>query len=230
MNFLAIDSFSSTLSIAVSTKGGEIYYKEADAGTSHCELIIHIIDSLLNCASLVPGDLDGVLCMSGPGSFTGLRIGYSTAKALALSHSIPFAAVPTFDCIALRERTENECNKVILALIKAGKNAYFYAFFKDGTRITSDKDADAARIALEINNLIKSGYGKITLSGPGAVDLLNSLPELNENLTINNGNKGYAKEIISIAKIRKILDNNGREFLYSGPEYIRKTDAELNLM
>jgi len=229
MNFLAIDSFCQVLSVAV-VKGDEVFYQEADAGVRHCELVISLIENQLTRACLKPAELDGVLCMGGPGSFTGLRIGYSTAKALALSLSIPFASVPTLDCIAFRDTEKFECDRLFLALIQARKNAYFYAFFKGKIRLTPDKDADTAVIKLEIQEYLNSGYNKIILSGPGAVDFMNSLPELRENLIPLYQNKGYAEELISIAKTRKIPDNNSREFLYSGPEYIRKTDAELNLM
>ena len=95
MNFLAIDSASSILSIAVS-KGDEVFYKEVsseDVRLSESAMVV--INNIMKNADLKPCDLDGVLCMKGPGSFTGLRIGYSIAKGLALSLNVPFAVVPT---------------------------------------------------------------------------------------------------------------------------------------
>jgi tRNA threonylcarbamoyladenosine biosynthesis protein TsaB len=219
MKVLAIDSASSILSVAVS-HGDEIFYTETEAGMKHSELVMDCIANQMKKARLETKDLEGVLCLSGPGSFTGLRIGYSTAKGLALSLSIPFAAVPALDCIAF-QKTDG----IVLAMIKASKNACFYAFFQNGKRITDDKDGDFAQIAEEIS-LYRE---KITLTGPGAVMFYDSLPQEQKNgLFINSGEKGCAKEIIAVAQIRKILDNDNSEFLHSGPDYIRLPDAQGN--
>jgi tRNA threonylcarbamoyladenosine biosynthesis protein TsaB len=58
------------------------------------------VDQLLRDAGWRPRDLEGVAVATGPGSFTGLRIGVSAAKGLALALSIPLAVVPTLDAMA----------------------------------------------------------------------------------------------------------------------------------
>ena len=58
------------------------------------------IDRLLGDAGWAPRDLEGLAVAVGPGSFTGLRIGLSTVKGLALALAIPVAAVPTLDAMA----------------------------------------------------------------------------------------------------------------------------------
>ncbi|MCL2214183.1 MAG: tRNA (adenosine(37)-N6)-threonylcarbamoyltransferase complex dimerization subunit type 1 TsaB [Treponema sp.] len=222
MNYLAIDSCSSVLSVAVS-RNDDIYYAYNNECMKHSELAMDLIDSKMKEAALKPNELNGVLCMRGPGSFTGLRIGYSIAKALSLSLSIPFASVPTLDCIAWKE---NNDEKIILAVIEARKNVYFYAFYRGALRLTPDADADADQIA----DKIKQFNDVITLTGPGAEKLYSSLLQKErKNINLNNENTGYAGEIIKIAKKIKILDNGTADFLYSGPEYIRKTDAEISL-
>ena len=242
MNLLAIDSASKILSAAVS-KGDEIFCTETDAEMRQSELVMGFIDNLTKQADLKPCDLNGVLCMGGPGSFTGLRIGYSIAKGLALSLSIPFAAVPTLDCIAYqktinREQLTNNGEitnpSLQLAVIQARKNAFFYAFFRGGERITADGDADFEQIAGEIKRYGSySGTAcqeQILLSGPGSALLYESLPEsLRKNIKLENETGGYAREIILLAKKRNMPDNENTAPLFSGPEYIRKTDAELNL-
>ena len=227
MNLLSIDSSSSVLSVAVSC-GDNIYYTETDAGMKHSELIMDCIACQMEKAFIKPCDLNGVLCMGGPGSFTGLRIGYSIAKGLCLSLSIPFAPVPTLDCIA-ESVIKNEDTDLVLAVIEARKNAYFYSFFKRGQKITADNDADSMQMTTEIEEYIKK-LKKISLTGPGSDIFYNSLPDyLKESIILKKKTMGYAKEIISIAKSRKILDNDNTVYLYSGPEYLRKTDAEIAL-
>ena len=230
---LAIDTFAQILSIAV-ISGEEIYYAETEEGMKHSELVMDYIDALMKSANLKPCDLQGVLCMGGPGSFTGLRIGWSIAKGLALSLSIPFAPVPTLDCIAYQRTVNKEQRTVILALVESRKNSYYYAFFKDGKRLTPDKDADSAQIGREIKNYEE----KIVLTGHGSGLFFNSLgQEEKQNLILKSEKRGYAKEIIytaletslRLAQNRNIFDNDHIAYLYSGPEYIRLTDAEAAL-
>jgi len=225
MKLLAIDTAASILSVAVSN-GDEILSAETEAGTSHSELVMDLIDSLVKKARIKPKDLNGILCMGGPGSFTGLRIGYSIAKGLALSLSIPFAPVPTLDCIANNEKYSHG---LTLAVIEARKNACFYAFFKDGQRLSEDKDSNLSQIANEIERY-QNEHKQITLTGPGSKLLYEHLNENTKNeLSPIFEKNGYAKELIAIAKSKNLFNNDCTSYLYSGPEYIRKTDAEIAL-
>ena len=219
MNLLAVDSACSILSVALSCND-KIFYEQLQAGTKQSECVMDIIDSLVKEASLKPEDLNGILCMGGPGSFTGLRIGYSIAKGLALSLSIPVVPVPTLDCVAFEARNEG----LVLAVIQARKNAWFYSFFKNGDRITCDSDGEFEQIAAEIER----HHEKIILTGPGSKTFHDlSAENIKEKIILKNQEKGYARELISIAKMQNLLDNDNTAYLYSGPEYIRKTDAEL---
>jgi len=225
MNLLAIDTAASVLSVAVAN-GSEIFSAETEAVTRHSELVMELIDDLIKKAHIQPKDLNGILCMGGPGSFTGLRIGYSIAKGLALSLSVPFAPVPTLECIA---NNEQFAQGLTLALIEARKNAFFYAFFKGGQRLTEDKDSDSSQIANEIERH-KNEYRQITITGPGSKLLYEHLNENTKNeLSLVFKNDGYAKELIAIARSKNLFSGDCTAHLYSGPEYIRKTDAEIAL-
>jgi tRNA threonylcarbamoyladenosine biosynthesis protein TsaB len=224
LNLLAIDTACSVLSIAVS-KDDEIFYTEAEAGLRHSELVMDMIDNQMKKASLAPSGIDGVICMGGPGSFTGLRIGYSIAKGLALSLSVPFIAVPTLDCMAFAFHSRG----FVLPVIEARKKSWFYSVFYGEKKIKPDVEADAAQIADEIIKTAETKKEKIILTGSGAASLFSSLSqEAVKHLIYNNESRGYAGELIAITKKQNLMDNDNSAFLYSGPEYIRKTDAELN--
>ena len=223
MNLLAIDSSGSILSIAVS-RGGEIFCEDTQADMKHSEIVMDCIEKQMAMAELKPRDLEGVLCMGGPGSFTGLRIGYSIAKGLALSLSIPFAVVPTLDCIAYSGE-----HSILIPVIQARKDAFFYTIFRNKERLTPDADASTAQIIEEIKSYANKNE-KITITGAGAEILFNSMSqELKSAVNLNFENRGYAKELITIAKDKDLFNNDNSAFLYSGPEYIRKTDAEISL-
>jgi tRNA threonylcarbamoyladenosine biosynthesis protein TsaB len=231
MNLLAIDAASSILSVAVAA-GDDVRYMDTEAGMKHSELVMDTIDTLMRGAGLAPNDLDGVLCMGGPGSFTGLRIGFSIAKGLALSLDIPFAPIPSLDCIALPY-----CAAPILTapVIIARKNAFFFALYRGSERIMPCADASPEEIADAINSRREKGE-KTILTGPGADKLYNALPQDPQDpqggrnlIDLFCENRGYAKELIALAKKNNIFCNDNTACLIKGPEYIRKTDAEINL-
>jgi len=226
MNLLAIDSAASVLSVALAS-GEHTWNFEAAAGLRHSELIMDIVDILTKKAGIKPDDLDGVLCMGGPGSFTGLRIGFSVAKGLALSLNIPFVPIPSMDCIA----AVYSCwPGLVVPVIDARTNAFFCALFYGGKRLCQDMDADPGQIAAAINSE-KTGSEKVLLAGPDAEKLYNKL--------MDNGNfagildiaprRGYALSLLDIAKNKEIFDNDNTVWHIKGPEYVRKSDAEINL-
>jgi len=226
MNLLAIDSACSSLSIAV-LREEEIFYYKTEAGMKHSELVMNIINTQMEKACLKPAGLNGVLCMGGPGSFTGLRIGFSIAKGLALSLSIPFVPVPTLECIAYK------ASGLCLPVIQARKNAFFFAMFDGSKRITEDADGDINQIAEIIRDLSREKSHeneKILITGPAADESYKALPPELKSLCECSHNDGYAKELILIAKDKILFNTDNAAFLYSGPEYIRKTDAEINLL
>ena len=222
MNLLAIDAACSVLSVAVS-RDRDYYYDQTDAGMKHSELVMELINKEMEKADMKPADLNGILCMGGPGSFTGLRIGFSIAKGLALSLGIPFVPVPTLECIAY------SAIGLSIPVIQARKDAYFYSLFNDGRRITEDCDGTLSQITeLIIKNTRENE--KINITGHFAEDIYNNLSEEIKSLCIYSCNrKGYAAELIKLAKNKDLFYNDNTAYLYSGPEYIRKTDAEINL-
>jgi tRNA threonylcarbamoyladenosine biosynthesis protein TsaB len=220
MNLLAVDSSFAMLS-AAAARGDGVFYTEAEAGTKHSQIVMSLLAEVMLKASLKPEDLEGVLCTGGPGSFTGLRIGYAVAKGLALSLSIPFVSIPTLDCFAFPYNGTKD--KLVLAVTESKKASWYYAFFNNGKRLTEDKDGDARTIAAEIKEIT-------TLTGPAAASLYNELsPEQQKKIVLDENKQGYARELITIAKMNNLFDKDCTQYLYSGPEYIRKTDAEASL-
>ncbi len=62
--------------------------------------VLEDVDSLLRAAGAEPGDLDALAVGTGPGSFTGIRIGVATARGLSLALGIPVAGISTLDALA----------------------------------------------------------------------------------------------------------------------------------
>jgi len=222
MNLLAIDAAGSSLSAAVS-RGRGSYYAQTEEGMKHSELVMDLINAQMEKADLKPSDLNGVLCMGGPGSFTGLRIGFSIAKGLALALNVPFVPVPTLECIAY------SAIGLSLPVIQARKDAFFFALFNDGRRITEDCDGHISQITEVIRERTRKNE-RLNITGPAAASVFGCLPEELKPFCIYScNNKGYAAELINIANNKNLFYTDNNAYLYSGPEYVRKTDAEIKL-
>jgi len=241
MNLLAVDTATEKLSIALAANN-DVWLFEADAGLRHSELVMETIDMLFKKAALRPEDLTGIVCMGGPGSFTGLRIGFSLAKGLALALGCSFTAIPTLDCIA---RPLSSLKGLVIPVLDAKKSSFFCALYRDGSKICADMDAGPAEIAAVIAKVIapqeakqESASKEALLFGPGADMLYGKLTQLYQSplappppmaavkIVLGKGLRwGNAQTLLEIALETDIFANNVTDFS-AGPEYIRKSDAE----
>ena len=102
MKLLAVES--ATLSGGVALLDGDRLLGEItlNIAITHSERLMSAVDRLLADCGLAPADLGGLAVSVGPGSFTGLRVGLATVKALAMALDLPVAPVPTLDALASR--------------------------------------------------------------------------------------------------------------------------------
>jgi tRNA threonylcarbamoyladenosine biosynthesis protein TsaB len=233
-NILAMDTAATVLSVALSASStaGEPeqrWYVEADAGLRHSEILMDMVDTLLKQAGLKPADLDLAACMKGPGSFTGLRIGFSAAKGLALALGIPFIPIPTLDCMAY---SHSHWPGIVVPAMDAKKHRFFSALYRGGMKIADEMDADAASIAARLSEALAAspaGERSILITGPDAPLLKLGLDKLFPAETIRLDpacRKGRAVELLELAKKSATANTAGDNF-FAGPEYLRKSDAEL---
>ena len=234
MNILALDSSDQFLSVALSAKNGD-YYIEVDplrnaAGPSHSELLLECSDILVKTAGISPKELNMVACMKGPGSFTGLRIAFASAKGLSLSLGIPLVALPTLDCIAY---PFSYWPGLVLPSIDAKKGCFFAAFYSKAKRLTDYMDASPEELIREAEKTGNYPGKPILLTGGGAKLLYDHfsaiIPELNVKsdtcVVDKNYRRGNARELLELVKSDKIEVVNYND---SAPIYLRKSDAELN--
>ncbi len=100
MRVLAVET--STLAGGVALLDGDVLLGQyvLDVRVTNSERLMVAVDRLLGDAGFTAGSLSGLAVAVGPGSFTGLRVGLSAIKGLALALGIPVAAVPTLDAMA----------------------------------------------------------------------------------------------------------------------------------
>jgi tRNA threonylcarbamoyladenosine biosynthesis protein TsaB len=112
-------------SICVARGADPVATTEGDSQVSHSNSLLSDINECLQDAGVRLADIDLFACASGPGSFTGLRIGIATVKALAATLRRPCVGVPTLNAIA---QSAGE-SKATVALLPAGRGEVFAQMF-----------------------------------------------------------------------------------------------------
>ena len=100
MKILALDSSGLVASAAIVEDDVLIAEYTTDYKKTHSQTLLPMIHDMLEMADVSVKELDAIAIASGPGSFTGLRIGAATAKGLGGALSIPLIAVPTLEGLA----------------------------------------------------------------------------------------------------------------------------------
>ena len=99
-NILAIDSSTSVLRVGLCLTDGKIISRENSDRFRHAEFIFTLIEDVIKAGEIDKKSLDAIIISTGPGSFTGLRVGLSAAKGIASSLNIPLLGISTINAIA----------------------------------------------------------------------------------------------------------------------------------
>lgn len=102
MKILGIDSSGIVASVAVADEENIIAEFTVNNRQTHSQTLLPMIDKVVRMAEIEPEQLDAIAVSSGPGSFTGLRIGSATAKGLGLALNKPIVSVPSLEGLAYR--------------------------------------------------------------------------------------------------------------------------------
>jgi tRNA threonylcarbamoyladenosine biosynthesis protein TsaB len=97
---------------------------------SHSENIFEITDNLLKISNAKIEELEAIAVSEGPGSFTGLRIGFSAAKGMAYGANIPLIPVPTYEAFALQLSTVLHENDEFIISNKVNKDEVYFMKFQ----------------------------------------------------------------------------------------------------
>jgi tRNA threonylcarbamoyladenosine biosynthesis protein TsaB len=134
---LQIETATTACSVALVQHGNVLAVKELDQRNIHAEVITVFIEQIFAEAGKVYADLDAVAVSSGPGSYTGLRIGVSTAKGLCFGLDKPLIAVETLQAMADGMAKQITDNTILLCpMIDARRMEVYTALFNSqGNRI-----------------------------------------------------------------------------------------------
>lgn len=171
MNLLAIDTSTERASIALAI-GDNIYTDEQGSLRQHAQLLLPMIEGLLTEASVQLNQLDGIVFGCGPGSFTGLRVTCSIAKALAYAHNLPLFPVSSLAAIAediFYTQPNIAPDTQVLAILDARMQQIYWSGISVNGIATAESVSAAADVAL-------SSVGPLILAGVGIDTYAEQLP------------------------------------------------------
>lgn len=166
---LAIDCSTGPCSVALMKDSALLSERGEPTSSAQARLLVPLIQNTLQDAGVIYGELSLILCTTGPGSFTGIRIGLATARATGFAANIAVKGVSTLSILAEAARQENPNNHPIACLLQAGKNQLYAQIFNSAA---ADKPClvDIPSLA---DYLPKTGA---LLCGNAAHEMLEQLP------------------------------------------------------
>lgn len=169
MKVLAIETATTVCAVAIVDDGRILADRHLEAKHVHSEKLMIFIDECLSSSGITLKGLDGIAVSIGPGSFTGLRIGLSVAKGLALATGKFVVGVPTLSALALQAVNSELVreDEYIIPMIDARRDELYTAVYqRKGHSITELLASQAIRLH-EVMRFLPA-RGTVVVMGDGA--------------------------------------------------------------
>jgi len=210
---LHLETCTKMCSVALSENGKLIDCIENDAENYiHGEYLTVFIEEILSKNQLLPNQLAGVSFSSGPGSYTGLRIGLSVAKGLCFALSIPLISVSTLKVLALSGK-EKYPNSTLVPMLDARRNEVYCEIFDK--ELTSIKPLSADIL----DEKSYQNFEPFVYFGDGAEKM--STQWENRKITFDESIKLSAKGQVALA-YEKFNQNEYEDVAYFTPLYLKE--------
>ena len=225
MLVLAIDTATRQVSIALGDDGRVIAELRLTGDRRHAELLAPGIRSLFEQSGLSLRRLAAIAVGSGPGLFTGLRVGVTTAKVMAQALRLPVVVVPSLDLVAYPLR---HSNRLVVAVLDARRNEVFSAAYRavhGGVQRVSDYQVLPPD---ELLADLEAGGEELLLAGDGVDRYRDQFAGVDHAELAGpafDAPSAAALVELAVARVQReefVAPNEVR------PLYLRQSDAEIN--
>ncbi|MGD9638840.1 MAG: tRNA (adenosine(37)-N6)-threonylcarbamoyltransferase complex dimerization subunit type 1 TsaB [Alphaproteobacteria bacterium] len=226
MIILAFDSSVNACSVSIWQDGKDVFSETKEMFTGQAEALLPMVADVLDKAKIKPQEINAVAVTSGPGSFTGIRIGLSAANALGFALNVPVIGVSTMEALvySLPEMLDNQPLGVV---IDTKRNDFYFQLFDNKRQAVSEifyyKAEEICGFLEKMNltevNLVGDGVGRF-------------LAEANSNKRITF-NEFYKTNYPLSIKIASIASNEltkitpKRQTAIVKPLYLRPPDVSM---
>ncbi len=242
MKILAIETTGPKASVALINDRGAVSEETSEKMLSHLQNLIPMIDDLLEKCGLAIDDVTHIAVSEGPGSFTGIRIGMATGKALAQALGIPGICVPTLRSFV---RNDPEFKGLVCPLFDARRDQVYAGayYWEEGSCCQAVKDDayDPKEFLAAVEGFDPDHKMDVRFFGDGITVSLDSIKKWavsTKRLSMNDDvNRILAdpdnrlQKASSVAMEALDIANAGgaKEFSKMQPVYLRKAEAERKL-
>lgn len=174
---LQIETSTISCSVALSRDGETIALKEASERNIHASSVTRYIEDVMQMTDTSLADLNAVAVSRGPGSYTGLRIGVSTAKGICFALDIPLIAIDTLKAMASNKKINSGDTDILYCPMIDARRMEVYSAFYD-TRLNTILPV-AANIIDERSFSALLLKHKVVFFGDGAEKCMNTLVHAN---------------------------------------------------
>lgn len=224
MKILAVDTATTSCSVALISDRNLLAEEVYTAGRTHSRHLLSIIQGILDRCDVSPDELDGIAVTRGPGTFTGLRIGISTVKGMAMALDLPVVGVNSLAALAYPLAW---ARRPVAAMIDARRGEIYHACY--GGNPGSGETDGVARVGAP-ETVAADLPANALLVGSGAVLYRDLFEKRFPGIEFAEDN---AHTIRAASVGRLALDRfDGQTVESAGaliPEYIRKSDAQIQM-
>lgn len=220
MKILSIDTSSSICAVSVLEDTNVIQEINLDDKKTHSENLMVLVKKILEISNIKLKDIDLIVCSTGPGSFTGIRIGVSAVKAMAEVLEKPVIGISSLDSLAGNEKVEDG---YICSIINANNNQVYAGVYDKNINKVEDYIADDIENVIKI--LEKYQNESILFVGDGAEFFKDRISNDFQKalFTTNNTQSSVSQARIAYDKYKKGEIKTPDTLT---PLYLRKSQAE----
>ncbi len=222
MNILALDTSNKAMSVAVVQDGTPLAETTLNRMKTHSEQLLPTIDNLISLSGLQPEEIDRVVVAAGPGSYTGLRIGVTTAKTFAYTMNIELVGVSSLAVLAANVRREAG---LIVPMMDARRENVFTGIYQwdnhELVNVLLDRHTSVTQIVAEV----------AALNQPAV--FVGTTPAMREQIRAQLGSQARFTDAVDdlpratrVAELGQSLPAADVDAFV--PNYLRLTEAETN--
>lgn len=232
-NILLIETATQICSVALAVDGKVVARRESDTPNAHSTCLSVFIDEVLKESHLTSRDLGAVCVSAGPGSYTGLRIGVSTAKGFCYALGIPLLSVPTLlSMAALYYRQHPDYHGLVCPMIDARRMECYTMIVErelrmknEELRILRDTSADVIEAGCFDEWLNR---GEVMFIGDGA-EKTKEILGIHPNACYDNTFRLSAEGMLELAESR-LHDGKTEDVAYFEPFYLKDFVAKKSVV
>lgn len=228
MLILSIDTATPVAGVALVDDKKTYYEALANTGYKHSRTLLQMIDVSFQQTGYSLAEVDAIAVTTGPGSFTGLRIGLATAKGLALAAGKPIIGIPTLDAIAHNISWRPD---LICPILNARKGEVYTSFYQGERRLTDYQALSPENLVRMANQVMEqTGETTVTFLGDGVNEYRSILFESLGDALVSPPEYWLPRvSAVGILAAGRWLNGQLDDLFSLIPTYVRQSEAEIRM-